>query len=311
VTTPAPSLLTPRILFPFIIVTLIWGSTWLVIRDQLGSGTGEGVPPSWSVTYRFAVAAIGMFTLAIVQRKSLALDWRAQGFAMLIGVFQFGVNFNFVYRAEGFLTSGLVAVLFALLIVPNVLLSRLFLGTRSSGRFLIGVFIALIGVVMMVAHEARISTEDPGFVLFGLVLTFGGIMGASISNVMQASSYAKSQDIIVLVAWAMLWGAIGDAALAWATVGPPVWDPRPSYLGGILFLGILGSVVTFPLYFGIIRQVGAGPAAWSSVLIPVIAMALSTLFEGYQWTWLAAGGAVLVLAGLIVALRPPGGQAAA
>jgi drug/metabolite transporter (DMT)-like permease len=136
-------------------------------------------------------------------------------------------------------------------------------------------------------------------------------MGASISNVMQASGYAKSQDIIVLVAWAMLWGAIGDAALAWATVGPPVWDPRPSYLGGILFLGILGSVVTFPLYFGIIRQVGAGPAAWSSVLIPVIAMALSTLFEGYQWTWLAAGGAVLVLAGLIVALRPPGGQAAA
>jgi drug/metabolite transporter (DMT)-like permease len=75
-----------------------------------------------------------------------------------------------------------------------------------------------------------------------------------------------------------------------------------------MFLGIMGSVVTFPLYVGIIRQVGAGPAAWSSVLIPVIAMALSTLFEGYRWTVLAAGGAALVVAGLIIALRPPGGQ---
>jgi drug/metabolite transporter (DMT)-like permease len=299
VTTPAPTLFTPRILIPFLIVTLIWGSTWLVIRDQLGT-----VPPSWSVTYRFTVAAIGMFILAIFQRRPLGLSWSAQGFAMLIGVFQFGANFNFVYRAEAYLTSGLVAVLFALLIVPNVLLSRLFLGTRSSWRFLIGVLVALGGVSLMVIHEARMSPHDSEFIWLGLALTFGGIMGASVSNVMQATPFAKAQDIIVFVAWAMLWGALFDGAFALATVGPPVWDPRSSYLGGILFLGILGSVVTFPLYFGIIRQVGAGPAAWSSVLIPVIAMALSTLFEGYEWTLLAGGGAALVLLGLVIALKP-------
>jgi drug/metabolite transporter (DMT)-like permease len=287
---------------------MIWGSTWLVIRDQLGPATDHAVPPSWSVTYRFIVAAIAMFALAIAQRRRLLISWQAHGFAMLIGIFQFGANFNFVYRAEIYLTSGLVAVLFALLIVPNVLLSRLFLGTRFSGRFLIGVGIALIGVVMMVAHEAQISKEAPEFVLFGLLLTFGGIMGASIANVMQAGHFAKAQDVIVMLAWAMLWGAMFDAAFAFATVGPPVWDARPAYLGGIMFLGIMGSVVTFPLYVGIIRQVGAGPAAWSSVLIPVIAMALSTLFEGYRWTVLAAGGAALVVAGLIIALRPPGGQ---
>jgi drug/metabolite transporter (DMT)-like permease len=207
-----------------------------------------------------------------------------------------------------YLTSGLVAVLFGLLIVPNVLLSRLFLGTQSSWRFLVGVGVALLGVIMMVAHEARISDEDSDFVLFGLLLTFGGIMGASVSNIMQATRFAKQQDIIVLIAWAMFWGALFDAFLAWVTVGAPVWDARPSYLGGILFLAVMGSVVAFPLYFGIIRQVGAGPAAWSSVLIPVIAMGLSTLFEGYQWTALAAGGAALVLAGLVIALKPAGGQ---
>ncbi len=302
-TAPLPSLLSPRVLVPFVIVTLIWGSTWLVIRDQLGH-----VPPSWSVTYRFTVAAVGMFALALFQRRALGLTWQAHGFAALVGLFQFGVNFNFVYRAEIYLTSGLVAVLFALLIVPNVLLSRLFLGTKFSGRFLAGVAVALTGVIMMIAHEARASDETSDFILFGLLLTFGGIMGASVSNVMQATAFAKKQDMFVFLAWAMLWGALGDALLAWVTVGPPVWDSRPSYLGGILFLGIVGTVVTFPLYFGIIRQIGAGPAAWSSVLIPVIAMALSTLFEGYVWTWLAAGGGALVIAGLIVALTPAAGQ---
>jgi drug/metabolite transporter (DMT)-like permease len=89
--TATPSLLSPRILIPFVIVTLIWGSTWLVIRDQLGT-----VPPSWSVTYRFAVAAFGMFALALLQRRALSLSARAHGFAALIGLFQFGVNFNFV-----------------------------------------------------------------------------------------------------------------------------------------------------------------------------------------------------------------------
>jgi drug/metabolite transporter (DMT)-like permease len=298
-----PSLLSPRILIPFTIVTLIWGSTWLVIRDQLGT-----VPPSWSVTYRFAVAAIGMFALALIQRRDISLPWRVHIFAAAIGLFQFGVNFNFVYRAEQFLTSGLVAVLFALLILPNVLLSRIFLGARFSGRFLIGVGVAIIGVLLMVTHEARVSQLDTHYVLLGLALTFGGIMGASVSNIMQATDLAKKQDIIVLIAWAMLWGTLFDAGLASVTVGAPIWDPRPSYIAGILFLGLFGSVVTFPLYFGIIRQIGAGPAAWSSVLIPVIAMALSTVFESYRWTMLAAGGAILVLSGLVIALKPAGGQ---
>lgn len=302
-TAEQPTLLTPRILIPFLIVTLIWGSTWLVIRDQLGT-----VPASWSVAYRFAIAAAAMFLLAIVQRRRLLLSWREQGFAAVIGLFQFGANFNFVYRAEHYLTSGLVAVLFALLILPNVLLSRMMLGTRASPRFLIGMAIALGGVALMVLHEARTGVHEPRYILLGLALTFGGIMGASVSNVLQATGFAKKLDIIVLIAWAMAWGALFDAMLAYATVGPPVWDSRPSYLAGLLFLSLLGSVVAFPLYFGVIRVVGPGPAAWNGVLVPVIAMALSTLFEGYRWTPLAAGGAVLVLCGLITALRPGGGQ---
>ena len=293
------TLLTPRVLIPFLIVSLIWGSTWLVIRDQLGT-----VPVSWSVTYRFAIAAIAMFALALIRREALWLPLRVQLFAAAIGLTQFMFNFNFVYRAEHYLTSGVVAVMFALLIIPNTLLSRLFLNTPVERKFLAGGSVAVIGVGLLLAHEAGKITGDFSAVLLGAALTLAAVMSASAANVMQASPLARAQSMFVLLAWAMLWGALADGAYALATVGPPVVDMRWSYLAGLLYLSLAGSVLCFPLYFGIIRAVGAGPAAWSGVLVPVIAMALSTLFEGYAWSGLAIAGSLLVLTGLVVALRP-------
>lgn len=296
---PAPTLLTPRVLIPFIIITLIWGSTWIVIRDQLGA-----VPESWSVAYRFAIAAVAMFALAVIRRETIWLPPRVQALAMTIGLFQFALNFNFVYRAEHYLTSGVVAVIFALLIVPNTLLSSIFLKTKVERRFLAGGGIAVVGVGLLLAHEAAAIRADAGTVMIGALLTMAGVLSASASNVMQASPLARAQSAIVLIAWAMLWGTIADSAFALGTVGPPVFDWRPGYVAGLLWLGLAGSVVCFPLYFGIIRDVGAGPAAWSSVLIPVIAMGFSTLIEGYVWSGLSIAGSILAVTGLIVALKP-------
>jgi drug/metabolite transporter (DMT)-like permease len=295
----APTLLSPRILIPFIIVTLIWGSTWLVIRDQLGT-----VPESWSVTYRFALATVAMFVLLLVRRESLWLPGKVQLFAAAIGIAQFMLNFNFVYRAEQYLTSGIVAVIFALLIIPNTLLSRLFLKTPVERKFIAGGSIAMIGVGLLLAHEAAAIRADFATVALGAALTLAGVLSASAANVMQATPMARAQSIFALVAWAMLWGTLADAAFAFATVGPPVFDMRWSYFLGIAYLALFGTVLCFPLYFGIIRSVGAGPAAWSSVLVPVIAMALSTLAEGYVWSGLSIAGSLLAIIGLIVALRP-------
>ncbi|MDE0878971.1 MAG: DMT family transporter, partial [Sphingomonas bacterium] len=120
------------ILIPFAIVTLIWGSTWLVIRDQLAV-----VPPSWSVTYRFAVAGVAMTAWALFRRDSFRFDARGYAFAAAIAVSQFCLNFNFVYRAERYVTSGLVAVVFAMLLVPNAAFARIFLGQRMGRQLLI------------------------------------------------------------------------------------------------------------------------------------------------------------------------------
>lgn len=292
------SLLTPRILIPFLLVSLIWGSTWLVIKDQISE-----VPPSWSVSYRFIIAAAAMFALAAFKRLPFRLDRTGYLLALILGFFQFTFNFNFVYNAELFITSGLVAVLFALLMVPNAILGRIFLGHKLTAPFLGGSAIAAVGIAMLFWHEYRASPASLEQVLLGAALTFGGIMSASVANVMQAGERLKSYPIITVLAWAMLFGALINVAVSWVTVGPPVYETRAAYWGGIVYLGVIGSVVTFPLYFAMIREIGPGKAAYSSVLVPVVAMILSTIFEGYVWTGLSAGGAVLAMIGLLVALR--------
>lgn len=287
----------PRILLPFMLVTLIWGSTWLVIRDQVGS-----VPPGWSVTWRFALGCLAMFPLALASGESLRLPRGAWPLVAMMAVFQFSANFQFVYQAELHLTSGIVAVMFACLMVPNALLGRFFAGAPVTRRFVAGSAVALAGIALLLVHEYRAAPPE-GRVALGVAMTLCGLLGASIANVIQATPYARRYPLLAVLAWSMLAGTLVNAALSWAIYGPPVIEMRWSYLAGVAYLAICGSVVTFPLYFRLIRELGPGRAAYNSVLVPLIAMALSTLFEGYRWTALAAAGGLLAIAGLVIALR--------
>lgn len=294
--TAAPGRFTPLAWFAFIVCTLIWGSTWFVIRTQLGE-----VPPSWSVTWRFALGAAVMFALCLVKRKSLRLSARQHGFALLVAVSQFVLNFNLVYRSEQYLASGLVSLTFAFLLVTNTALSAVFLGQRVTGRFMIGSAIGLAGVALLFAPDlGKPGGDQMGL---GLALAFGGVLSASIANVLQATPQGRAMPLEAGLAWAMAWGALIDGALAWVVSGPPVISTSPVYLAGLAYLGIAASAVAFSLYYILIRTVGAGPAAWNGVVVPVVAMALSTLLEGYQWTPMAVAGIVLALIGLAIALR--------
>ncbi len=286
-----------KVQIPFWICTLIWGTTWIVILGQLGT-----VPPSWSVTYRFLTAGAVMFAYALFTGAPLKIGRDGQIFAMIFGAAQFVLNFNFVYRAEAHITSGLVAVIFALLIVPNTIFARIFLGTRPSPRFYLGSSIAIAGIGLLFLKEYRDAAVGSDAVLLGIGLTLCGVMSASVANVMQATKRAAALPIASLLAWGMLWGTLFNALLAWATVGPPVIEPSFTYVGGVLYLGIAASAVAFMAYFNVIRMIGPGPAAYSSVIVPVIAMGISTVFEGYRWTMLAGVGAALTMAGLVIAL---------
>ncbi|THD37522.1 MAG: EamA family transporter [Sphingomonas sp.] len=286
------------VLIPFGIVTLIWGSTWLVIRDQLGV-----VPPSWSVTYRFVVAGVAMAVYAIARRDSWRFDARGLGFAGAIGVAQFCLNFNLVYRAEQHITSGLVSVVFALLLIPNALFARIFLGQKMGRQLVAGSGVAMAGIVLLFVHEARIDPNGPGQAIAGVAFTLAAILAASSANVLQATPTAARYPMAPTLALAMLIGAGLDALFALATAGPPSIELRVAYWAGILYLGLAASALAFPLYYGVLRTIGPAKAAYSSVIVPVIAMMLSTLFEGYRWSGLAVAGAALTAAGLVIALR--------
>ncbi len=292
---PAPRF---AVLIPFGIVTLIWGSTWIVIHDQLSV-----VPPIWSVTYRFATAGVTMLGYALIRRERFVLDARGLRFAALVGLLQFTGNYNFVYLAEQHVTSGLVAVVFALLLVPNALLARIFLGHRLGRQLLIGSAVAMAGVALLFLHEAHDNPAAIGEVLKGIGFALAAVSCASIANVMQASRTARDLPIGSTLATAMLIGGGVDALLALAFVGPPVFEHRLGYWAGTIYLGVIASAIAFTLYFGVIRAIGPARAAYSSVIIPVLAMGFSTLFEHYRWSALALAGGALTLIGLVVALR--------
>lgn len=288
---------------PFILVVLIWSSTWIVIRDQIGS-----VPASWSVCYRFALAGVAMAAFARMRGVSLDIGRSGLLYAALLGVAQFVFNFNFVYRAEHYLTSGLVAVVYAMLLIPNSILAFLIFRQPVSRAFIGGSVVAVAGIVLMLLHEYHAALSEagavrPDMVLLGAAFSFAGLMSASAANVMQGMEIARRLPMVAVLAWAMLIGAGVDALYAWATIGPPIFDTRIGYIAGVGWLGIAGSVVTFPLYFTLIQRMGAGRAAYTGVLIPVIAMLISTLAEGYRWSMLAIFGALLAVAGMAIALR--------
>ena len=294
---PPHALLRPRVALPFLAISLIWGSTWFVIRGQI-----DGVPAAWSVTYRFALATPAMFALALAMRQSLALSARAHLLALMVGLCQFAGNYNLVYLAELHLTSGIVAVMIGLMIVPNAVLGSVVLGQPITRRFAIGSAIAIGGIGLLLFNEA--GTTKPGAdVVLGSWLAIGAMLSASISNIIQANGTGRSVSLLALIAWAMLYGTAIDGLVAWSTVGAPVLPTAGAFWIGTTYLALAGSVVTFPLYYRLIREIGAGRAAYHNVLVVVVAMGLSTLLEGYRWSALAIAGAALSLVGLLIALR--------
>ena len=294
---PSATRIDASIIVPFIIFTGVWGSTWIVIRDQIGS-----VPPQWSVAYRFAIAAAAMALVARWKGQPLKIDRGGLFAALVLGITQFSVNFNSVYLAERFITSGVVATVFALLLIPNSLLAWTFLGQKPNARFLWAGLVAVAGVALLFVHELRSSPLANRDIAIGLGFTLLGLFGASAANVYQAGERARRYPLLSLLAWSMTFGAVIDICLAFAVAGPPVAEARLGYWAGVLYLALFGSVLCFALYFPVVRKIGPGKAAYSSVMVPIIAMSLSTLFEAYRWSPLAIAGAVLSLGGMLLAL---------
>ena len=290
-------MLSPKVLIPFMLTGTIWGSTWFVITGQISD-----VPAAWGVFYRFMLATPALFVLALVMGNRLRLNRPEHLLALGVGIAQFSGNFLFVYHSESHITSGIVAVMFALLMVPNAVFAKIFIGEKVQSGFIGGSLVAIAGVAMLLVHEWN-AAPPGGNVGLGIVLAVGGMLAASIANVVQANPTGRGVPMVSFLAWAMVYGTAFDLVYALLTAGPPTVPSAWQFWAGTAYLAIIGSVVTFPLHYNLVREIGAGRTAYNGIVTVCVAMLLSTLFEGFKWDALSAGGMALALIGMGLALR--------
>lgn len=281
----------------FLSCILIWGSTWYAITFQLGA-----VPVQWSVTWRFLIAATVLFGYCAISGRSLRLRLRGHLTCAGLGAMFFSVNYAFVYWGTDYLPSGLVAVLFSMIAILNQVNGALFLGQRIEARVLFGALAGLGGLVLIFLPEIERLSLDSSAVT-GILLVLTGTLIASFGNTVAASGSGRSLPLLVFNGYGMLYGALIMAVIALLMGQPPAIATDAPYLLSLLYLAVLGTVVTFTMYLTLLKTVGVGRAAYIPVAIPVVALAISTLFEGYSWTFAAGAGVLLVVGGNLLLIR--------
>ncbi len=283
----------------FLICTLIWSSTWLAITFQLGA-----VAPEASVAYRFALAAALIAGICVATRRSLRLPLRIHVLLLAQGVLFFGLNYIAIYRAEQYVTSGLVAVLFSTIVFMSLVGTRLTFGTPITARAVAGAALGVGGVALLFLPDLIAMRMDSNAAL-GVFFGIGGTLLATGGNLVSMRLQRLHQPIIETTAWGMGYGAL--VAATTATLAGVTWsfDPRVDYMASLAYLAVFGSVVAFLAYLTLLRQVGAGPASYVGVATPVLAMMFSTAFEGYRWSVTGIVGVALAVAGNVLVLPAP------
>ncbi len=272
-------------------VVLIWGSTWAAIPYQLGVVAAEV-----SVGYRFGIAALGLYLYAVVSRRRLRLPAKTYPMVFLQGTLLFSINYFFVYYGTAYITSGLVAVLFSSIVLMNTVFERLFFKTSVDGRLLLAAAVGITVITMIFWPEiSAMSIADE--TIRGIIMVIIATAIASLGNMAAVVNTRRDLPVVAVNAHGMAFAALLALAIAAALGREFDFLITPGYVLSLLYLAIFGSAVAFGCYLALIRGIGSARAAYSSVLFPVVALAMSTLLEDYRWTPIAATGIVFTLVG--------------
>ena len=283
----------------FAICVLVWSTTWIAITFQLGD-----VAPEVSIFWRFGLAALLLAAYCHARGFALRSTLAAQREMFAMGAFMFCGAYLLIYCAELYLVSGLVAVGYSASPLVNMITSRIAFGTPISRRVVLGGLLGLAGVVCVFWPEFSRIEADRG-ALLGAVFTAAGVLASAIGNVFSSRAQRHGGNVWQKMAWAMGWGAClaGTIALIEAeSFGLPA---TPAYLIALLYLAIAGSIITFASYLTLLETIGAARAGYIGVIVPIVALAISSVFEHYDWHPLAFAGIVIAVAGNVFILRRP------
>jgi len=276
----------------------IWGSTFYAIKFQLGD-----VAPELSVAYRFALASVLLFGWCLLRKLPLRFSWQQHFWMATLGFFLFSTNYVVVYWATAQLTSGLIAVVFSTIILMNIINSAIFFRKSINGLTAAAALIGLAGISLIFWPELSRFQSNPA-ALTGLLLSFLGTFIASLGNIVSARNQQHELPVVQCNAYGMAYGAAMLILLAFITDIPLTYAFTWEYNLSLLYLALFGSVLAFGSYLTLLGRIGPEKAAYTMILFPIVALIISTLFEGYTWSLSALFGIALVLSGNLLLILP-------
>ena len=278
---------------------LIWGSTWIAITFQLGE-----VDPLISVIYRMALASALLFGWCKWRGIPLALKPGNHRFMVAQGVSLFGINYWMIYWSETFLPSGIIAVLFSLIVFFNIINARIFLKRRIDIKTVVGGIIGLTGICMLFYPElTKFESESNSGAIKGALFALAAVFTASLGNIVATRNGNTGISVWAINAWGTLYGTAALLIIALVTGATFSYDSSFEYTASLVYLSTFGTILAFGAYLKLLILIGPEKAGYSGLLIPFVAIILSTIFEDYQWTLLAVMGFVLAASGNYLAMR--------
>ncbi|MES9905966.1 MAG: EamA family transporter [Sedimenticola sp.] len=282
----------------YFVAVFIWGSTFFAIRFQLGE-----VAPELSIAYRFALAAIMLFTWCLLRQLPLRFSFGQHLWLLLQGLTLFCGNYLLIYWATSHLTSGLIAVIFSTIVLMNIINSVIFFRTPTTPLVVVGALLGLVGISLVFWPELANIQGDHG-AFNGLLLSLAGTFIASLGNIVSARNQRQQLPVIQSNAIGMAYGALILFVAALLQGLPLTYEFTVGYSASLLYLALFGSVLAFGSYLTLLGRIGPERAAYAMVLFPLVALGISTLFEGYRWTTVAAVGVALVVVGNLLIIVP-------
>ena len=280
----------------YALTVVFWGTSWIAITFQLGV-----VEPEVSVVYRFAIASAVLMGWCLFKGLPMRFGLRAHRIMMLQGVLLFSLNYILFYFAVGFIPSGLASVTFSTIIAWNILFAALFFGTPVRGRVVIGAAFGLVGMVMVFWDDvSALDLASGGLIGFGLALPATVIV--SLGNMVSAKLQRSGLPVVQTTAYGLVYGGALTTLIALARGLPFTFENTPLYAGTLVFLAVFPTVLGFVFYLTLLGRLGTDRAAYATVLFPIIALSLSTLFESFEWTALSLSGVAVVLLGNVIVL---------
>lgn len=281
------------------LVVVIWGTTWIAIFLQQGP-----VSAPVSIFWRFAVASVMMLAILLATRRLRPLALRDHLFCVLQGCCVFCFNFWCFYTAAAHINTGLESVIFSMAVLFNAINGFIFFRQQPPARFWLAAALGLVGIITLFWDDL-LSNGLNASLLWGIGLSALGTYGFSLGNMLSMRHQRRGLETLTTNSWAMLYGTLvmGAIALVRGDDFTPQWTL--SYMGALLYLALFGSVIAFGAYFTLVGRIGAGKAAYSTLLFPLVALTISTFYEGYVWHSNAVIGLALILVGNLVMFARP------